>query len=214
MISAGSMRITRGHIMDVAAQALGKRVENFGMPWESAYGYSQAVQVGNVIYVSGQLSHDDEGNLVGPAPVESAGKVLDGANMELQMRTTYANTARLLERFGATLENVVEEALYVVDFDAAFAVAGKSQGGVRYRPPPLREHDRRNDTPRFSRPARRDQLHSRFADAVGPRGAQTDPPSTARCMTSCGCHDAARRRRAPLARSRTTLRLSGSMAVL
>jgi enamine deaminase RidA (YjgF/YER057c/UK114 family) len=111
--------------MELAAQALGKRSENFGMPWESAYGYDQAVQVGNVVYVSGQLSHDDRGNLVGPAPVDSAGKVLDGATMELQMRTTYANAARLLERFGATLDNVVQETLYVVDFDAAFAVAGK-----------------------------------------------------------------------------------------
>ena len=76
-------------------------------------------------YISGQLSHDERGNLVGPAPVNSAGKVLDGANTELQMRTAYANATRLLERFGATLDNVVEETLYVVDFDAAFAVAGK-----------------------------------------------------------------------------------------
>src|SRR5262245_61234578 len=111
--------------MEDAAQVLGKRIENFGVPWESAFGYGQAVEVGNVVYVSGQLSHDDDGNLVGPAPVDSAGKVLDGANMELQMRTTYANAARLLGRFGATLDNVVEETLYVVDFDAAFAVAGK-----------------------------------------------------------------------------------------
>ena len=56
--------------MQPAAQALGKRIENFGMPWASAYGYGQAVQVGNVVYISGQLSHDERGNLVGPAPVD------------------------------------------------------------------------------------------------------------------------------------------------
>jgi enamine deaminase RidA (YjgF/YER057c/UK114 family) len=95
------------------------------MPWESAYGYDQAVQVGNVVYLSGQLSHDEAGRLVGPAPVDSSGRILDAANMELQMRTTYANAARLLQRFGATLDNVVEETLYVLDFGAAFAVAGK-----------------------------------------------------------------------------------------
>jgi enamine deaminase RidA (YjgF/YER057c/UK114 family) len=95
------------------------------MPWESAYGYGQAVQAGNVVYVSGQLSHDDDGRLVGPAPIDAAGRILDGANMELQIRTTYANAARLLKRFGATLDNVVEETIYVLDFDAAFAVAGK-----------------------------------------------------------------------------------------
>jgi enamine deaminase RidA (YjgF/YER057c/UK114 family) len=44
--------------------------------------------------------------------------------MELQMRTTYANAAKVLARFGATLQHVVEEVLYVTDMDAAFAVAG------------------------------------------------------------------------------------------
>lgn len=111
--------------MRAAAKPITKRVENFGVSWESAYGYGQAVQVGNVVYVSGQFSHDEKGRLIGPAPLDAAGKVLDGANMELQMRTTYANAARLLERFGATLDNVVEETLYAVDFAAAFAVAGK-----------------------------------------------------------------------------------------
>lgn len=32
---------------------------------------------------------------------------------------------RTLGRFGATLSNVVEETVYVLDVDAAFAVAGK-----------------------------------------------------------------------------------------
>ncbi len=41
------------------------------------------------------------------------------------MRVTYANAAKLLARFGATLDHVVEETLYVLDVDAAFAVAGK-----------------------------------------------------------------------------------------
>jgi enamine deaminase RidA (YjgF/YER057c/UK114 family) len=30
-----------------------------------------------------------------------------------------------LERYGATMDNVVEEVLYVTDMDAAFAVAGE-----------------------------------------------------------------------------------------
>lgn len=37
----------------------------FGMPWESLYGYSQAIQAGDVVYVSGQVSHDRDGNFVG-----------------------------------------------------------------------------------------------------------------------------------------------------
>jgi enamine deaminase RidA (YjgF/YER057c/UK114 family) len=96
-----------------------------GMPWEDAYGYAQAVKVGNTIYISGQLSHDDSGKLVGPATVDESGKVLDSSNMALQMQTAYENARRLLAKFGASLDNVVEEVIYVTDFEAAFAVAGK-----------------------------------------------------------------------------------------
>ena len=95
-----------------------------GMPWEETYGYAQAVRVGDTIYVSGQLSHDDAGNLVGPAPLGAHGEVLDHANMAVQMRRAYANAAKLLDRFCATLQHVVEEVLYVTDMDAAFAAAG------------------------------------------------------------------------------------------
>ena len=47
-----------------------KEVANLGMPWEAQYGYAQAVKVGDTIYVSGQLSHDDNGNMVAPAPLD------------------------------------------------------------------------------------------------------------------------------------------------
>jgi enamine deaminase RidA (YjgF/YER057c/UK114 family) len=97
----------------------------FGVPWENAYGYAQAVKAGGVIYVSGQLSHDESGNLVGPATVDEAGRVIDSSNMKLQMQTTYDNARRLLAKFGATLSDVVEEVIYVTDFEAAFAVAGE-----------------------------------------------------------------------------------------
>ena len=105
--------------MSITKEAKGHR-----MPWEDTYGYSQAVKVGDVIYVSGQLSHDDEGNIVGPAPIDDNGRILDHSNMEIQMRQTYKNAEKILNSYGATLENVVEEVLYVTDMDAAFAVAG------------------------------------------------------------------------------------------
>lgn len=101
-----------------------KDSRGFGMPWEDLYGYAQAVRVGDTIYVSGQLSHDDEGNIVGPAPLDEHGKILDHSNMETQMRQTYANAKKILGQYGATLEHVVEEVLYVTDMDAAFAAAG------------------------------------------------------------------------------------------
>lgn len=101
-----------------------KDAKGLGMPWEAEYGYAQAVKVGDTIYVSGQLSHDDEGNLVGAASLDDQGRIVDHSNMEVQMRQTYANAKKLLGLYGATLDNVVEEVLYVTDMNAAFAVAG------------------------------------------------------------------------------------------
>ena len=106
-------------------QSTKRKTAYWGVPWEEAYGYPQAVQVGNTIYVSGQLSHDKRGNLVAAATLDQAGKPNDFSVMEAQMRTSYENIATLLARFGATLDDVVEETLFVVDMDAAFAATGK-----------------------------------------------------------------------------------------
>ena len=76
-----------------------KEVKGFGMPWED---------------VSGQLSHDADGNMVGATPPD----------MAAQMRQTYVNAKKILAEFGATLDDVVEEVLYVTDMDQAFAAAG------------------------------------------------------------------------------------------
>jgi enamine deaminase RidA (YjgF/YER057c/UK114 family) len=111
---------------DVNAAAVnGKEAAYFGVPWEDAYGYAQAIKVGDTIHFSGQLSHDEKGNLIAPASLDESGKPAEFSMMEQQMRATYANAVKLLARFGATLDNVVEETLYVLDVDAAFAAAGK-----------------------------------------------------------------------------------------
>ena len=106
------------------SMTLSKDVKGFGMPWEDTYGYAQAVKVGDTIYVSGQLSHDEQGNMVGAAPLDDSGRIRDHSNMETQMRQTYANAKKILSQFGTTLDNVVEEVLYVTDMNTAFAVAG------------------------------------------------------------------------------------------
>src|SRR5262249_12664630 len=68
---------------------------------------------GDSIYVSGQVSHDDKGKVVGQG------------DMEVQMRTEYSNIKNILSQYGATMENLVEETLYVTDMDSAFAAAVK-----------------------------------------------------------------------------------------
>src|SRR5689334_9448880 len=44
--------------------ANGKEAAHFGVPWEDAYGYAQAIKVGDTIYVSGQFSHDGKGSMI------------------------------------------------------------------------------------------------------------------------------------------------------
>jgi 2-iminobutanoate/2-iminopropanoate deaminase len=89
--------------------AISKEAKSLGMSWEKEYGYSQAVKVDNTIYVSGQVSHDDKGNIVGQG------------NMEVQMRQAYTNIQKVLVQYGATMDNIVDEVLFVTDMDAAFA---------------------------------------------------------------------------------------------
>ncbi|MEO9242458.1 RidA family protein [Pseudomonas inefficax] len=97
----------------------------WGVPWEEGYGYPQARRVGSEIFISGQFNHDEEGNLVAPAPLGADGRPSDFSSMGEQMRVSYDNIAKLLALYGATMRDVVEETLYVLDMDAAFAVVGK-----------------------------------------------------------------------------------------
>ena len=78
------------------------------MPWEREFGYAQAVRVGDTIYLAGQVSHDEKGNFVGVG------------EMETQMRQAYANVARVLGEYGASMENVVDEILFVTNMETAF----------------------------------------------------------------------------------------------
>jgi 2-iminobutanoate/2-iminopropanoate deaminase len=98
--------------------AINKETKSLGMPWEKEYGYAQAVKVGDTIYLSGQVSHDDRGNIVGLR------------DMEAQMRQAYTNIQKVLAQYEATMDNVVDEVLFVTDMDTAFAAAVKCRHEV------------------------------------------------------------------------------------
>lgn len=102
-----------------------RQVESFGVPWEDAFGYEQAVELDGTIYVSGQLSHTRDGTFVAPAALNDAGVPNEFSNTEAQMRRTYENAVELLARFGATLADVVEETVYVIDMESGFQAAAK-----------------------------------------------------------------------------------------
>ena len=101
---------------------ISKEPKSLGMPWEKEYGYSQAVKVDNTICVSGQVSHDDKGNIVGRG------------EMQVQMRQAYANIEKVLAQYGATMGNIVDEVLFVTDMDAAFSKGQMQAGGLFWQP--------------------------------------------------------------------------------
>lgn len=89
----------------------------FGMPWESLYGYSQAMQVGDTVYVSGQLSHDQDGTFVGVG------------DFELQMKTTLANLDLVLQHFGAGRSQIVETTVLVRNLRENFDTTARLHAG-------------------------------------------------------------------------------------
>lgn len=102
-----------------------RRTASFGIPGERAYRYVQAVRLGSTVYVSGQLSHTPQGELVAPAALGADGKPADFSAMEAQMTQTYKNAQFILSQLGSSLGDVVEETLFVIDVPSAFAASGK-----------------------------------------------------------------------------------------
>ena len=96
--------------------AVDKQIRNLGWFGEEAYGFAQAVKVGDTVYVSGQTAFLPEGGTAGVG------------DMQAQMRQAYVGIAQLLKAYGADMSNVVDETLYVTDMAAAASVARKVRG--------------------------------------------------------------------------------------
>ena len=103
----------RRHIMTIS-----KKTTSLGMPREKEYGWPKRYKLQDPIYISGQVSHDNKGNIVGLG------------NMEVQMRQAYANIQKVLAEYKVSMDNVVDEVLFVTDMDAAFAAAVKCRQEV------------------------------------------------------------------------------------
>ncbi|WP_278353429.1 Rid family hydrolase [Chryseobacterium gleum] len=84
-----------------------KEFKTFDMPWEKVYGYVQSVKSGDMVWISGQLGHDMDGNLA--------------EGMENQFRQTYQNIGKLLSEYGLNASHITEEVIYVTDMQEGFA---------------------------------------------------------------------------------------------
>lgn len=74
-----------------------------GWKWDDRFIFSQAIQIGNTVYVSGQVAVDSEGNVVGKG------------NMKAQTRQALENVKTVLQAAGASLQDVVKITVFLTD---------------------------------------------------------------------------------------------------
>ena len=73
---------------------------------EKGFCYSQAVKAGNTLYISGSVSWDAEGNIIGEG------------DMKAQVAQVYTDLKETLEANGATFQNVIKETVFTTDMEA------------------------------------------------------------------------------------------------
>lgn len=71
--------------------------------------YAQACKAGNMLFISGCVSWDAEGNIIG------------AGDMKAQVTQVYTDLKETLEANGASFQNVIKETVFTTDMDALVA---------------------------------------------------------------------------------------------
>ena len=96
-----------------------RRTIDPGWTWDDRLPLAQGRQIGNTIYVSGQIAYDSNGNLVGEGDIKA------------QTRQVFDNIKSVLERAGSGLKDIVKINSYITDgskFMDMLAVRGEIFG--------------------------------------------------------------------------------------
>ncbi len=94
-----------------------------GAPWEAKVGYCRALRAGNLIFVTGTASVDEEGHCYAPGDAYS------------QTRRCFEIIQRALQDLGADLSNVVRTRMFVTDI-ARWQEYGRAHGELFANYPP------------------------------------------------------------------------------
>ncbi len=86
-----------------------------GAKWEDIVGYSRAVKIGNLIEVTGTVSTDNSGELVGKNDIY------------IQTKFIILKVEKVLEQLGASLQDVVRTRIFTTDISQWEAI-GKAHG--------------------------------------------------------------------------------------
>jgi len=87
----------------VSASPARRRTVDPGWAWDDRLPLAQGKQIGNTIYISGQVAYDPDGKLVGEG------------DMKAQTRQVFENIQRVLESAGSGLEDIVKITTYITD---------------------------------------------------------------------------------------------------
>ncbi|MGN7949348.1 RidA family protein [Microbacterium sp. 22215] len=91
---------------------------------EKEFGFAQAIKVGDTIYISGQLAHDEHGDFLHPGDIDG------------QFRQVWANLEKVLAHYGVTRNQIVQDGVFVVDLpqNAATVAAAHLEYFGAHRP--------------------------------------------------------------------------------